>query len=467
MTLMLTIGIPAAGKTTICKSIIDRRPDTVVFTFDRFANGRMGNSTAHAIRKNFECTVRNYLVNNSAESDEFKRLIVVDDNFYLKSMQRPFERMARAFRMHFRVLFIPCDLNSAIDRNEKRDKYERVKETTIRRMYKELEIPVNAIIYREDQLSLVLESLLKTKRPEVERKWKTDAGNDHCNRRCFKSESPSIEGELRSVVSDLMKNNEYDGKRMSIAKKKVAVFYSGMKSCSYNKNELKARILKAYEEERWVCRKESYYGTAHARLWRLRRKNKDEIEYTVLARKLSEKEDDDDNIMKKYLQLDVDLTSLYDVWSAGDCHIHSLLLNRPHLKGIRILDQEPLETLFAFICSSNNNIKRISSKNKFNPKIMKTNGLFRKTVEKLSLIGTDTLLLLREKDLNSAREILRSFTGVGPKVCIFSHGKFYKAQFGEYAGWAQAIIFNSQLAEKKSDSPQTQSRKSKNPNNLH
>jgi 3-methyladenine DNA glycosylase/8-oxoguanine DNA glycosylase len=36
--------------------------------------------------------------------------------------------------------------------------------------------------------------------------------------------------------------------------------------------------------------------------------------------------------------------------------------NRQIFEGIRILKQQPAEALFAFICSTNNNIARITSK---------------------------------------------------------------------------------------------------------
>lgn len=63
------------------------------------------------------------------------------------------------------------------------------------------------------------------------------------------------------------------------------------------------------------------------------------------------------NILKDYFQLDIGLESLY----AQFCEKDPLFRTKAnHLKGVRLLRQEPVETLFSFICSSNNNITRIS-----------------------------------------------------------------------------------------------------------
>lgn len=45
----------------------------------------------------------------------------------------------------------------------------------------------------------------------------------------------------------------------------------------------------------------------------------------------------------------------------NDIHFSSQIKTNPELlKGIRILKQDLIETLFSFICSANNNILRIS-----------------------------------------------------------------------------------------------------------
>ncbi|KAK4536436.1 hypothetical protein CDCA_CDCA08G2461 [Cyanidium caldarium] len=51
------------------------------------------------------------------------------------------------------------------------------------------------------------------------------------------------------------------------------------------------------------------------------------------------------------------LTALYRQWSAADTHFGQVA---PYLAGARVLRHDPVECLFSFICSSNNNIKRIS-----------------------------------------------------------------------------------------------------------
>ncbi|KAJ7095310.1 N-glycosylase/DNA lyase, partial [Mycena belliarum] len=61
--------------------------------------------------------------------------------------------------------------------------------------------------------------------------------------------------------------------------------------------------------------------------------------------------------LNSYFQLDVDLQKLYAEWTARD-KVFSAIETR--FSGIRILRQDPWENLVSFICSSNNNIGRIT-----------------------------------------------------------------------------------------------------------
>lgn len=62
-----------------------------------------------------------------------------------------------------------------------------------------------------------------------------------------------------------------------------------------------------------------------------------------------------EDFLKDYFQLDIELESLYDEWSSADPNFCKVSTN---FKGVRMLRQDPVENLFAFICSSNNNIQR-------------------------------------------------------------------------------------------------------------
>ncbi|CAL1530552.1 unnamed protein product [Lymnaea stagnalis] len=64
------------------------------------------------------------------------------------------------------------------------------------------------------------------------------------------------------------------------------------------------------------------------------------------------------HLLEDYFQLNVNLEELYQQWSSKDPHFHQVALN---FYGIRILRQDPVENLISFVCSSNNNISRISS----------------------------------------------------------------------------------------------------------
>ncbi|CAL1705091.1 unnamed protein product [Somion occarium] len=61
--------------------------------------------------------------------------------------------------------------------------------------------------------------------------------------------------------------------------------------------------------------------------------------------------------LRDYFQLDVDLLKLYDEWGELDPVIKRL---KGRFEGIRMLRQDPFECLLSFICSSNNNISRIT-----------------------------------------------------------------------------------------------------------
>ncbi|KAJ7285744.1 N-glycosylase/DNA lyase [Mycena rebaudengoi] len=61
--------------------------------------------------------------------------------------------------------------------------------------------------------------------------------------------------------------------------------------------------------------------------------------------------------LNSYFQLDVDLEKLYAEWTSRDKVFSSI---KARFSGIRMLRQDPWENLISFICSSNNNIGRIT-----------------------------------------------------------------------------------------------------------
>jgi N-glycosylase/DNA lyase len=67
--------------------------------------------------------------------------------------------------------------------------------------------------------------------------------------------------------------------------------------------------------------------------------------------------DDTSELLHDYFNLAVDLASLYKGWSSRDPKFSKVA---PSFAGVRILRQDPWENVVSFICSTNNNISRIS-----------------------------------------------------------------------------------------------------------
>ncbi|XGW35509.1 hypothetical protein V3C99_019048, partial [Haemonchus contortus] len=122
---------------------------------------------------------------------------------------------------------------------------------------------------------------------------------------------------------------------------------------------LKAVLLNG-QSFRWRSIDDSFYGVIDGLLLHLKRVDDDNIEWSCLGRVPNAEEINIAQKLHDYFQLDVILDNLWDTWSSEDT-IMAELRNVKELHGIRILKQDPFETLLAFICSTNNNIPRISS----------------------------------------------------------------------------------------------------------
>lgn len=67
--------------------------------------------------------------------------------------------------------------------------------------------------------------------------------------------------------------------------------------------------------------------------------------------------DDTEALLKNYFNLHHDLSKLYKQWAEADPNFRK---RAPGFAGVRMLNQDAWEALVGFICSSNNNISRIS-----------------------------------------------------------------------------------------------------------
>ncbi|CAH0550640.1 unnamed protein product [Brassicogethes aeneus] len=101
--------------------------------------------------------------------------------------------------------------------------------------------------------------------------------------------------------------------------------------------------------------KDEWVGVFRNKLWILQQEE-DYILYKVLGG--SDKSENSEQTLRDYFQLDLKLEDHYPIWSEKDPYFKEAA---KQFYGIRILNQEVTENVFSFICSSNNNISRISS----------------------------------------------------------------------------------------------------------
>lgn len=168
----------------------------------------------------------------------------------------------------------------------------------------------------------------------------------------------------------------------------------------------------------------------------------------------------DEYLVRDYLRLEDDVNAIYARLSGADPHLAGLVVR---FSGLRLLRQDPTETLFSFICSAANSIPRISAAiealaSRYGeficergdvcyyafPSVEKLAGAdpselsimkplsfrgktLQQVAEELVSRGANWLISLRGKSYEEARKELLSIPGVGRKiadcVCLFSLDK--------------------------------------------
>lgn len=108
---------------------------------------------------------------------------------------------------------------------------------------------------------------------------------------------------------------------------------------------------------RWKSQKEGeWVGVLGDSVLKFYTGDKDQVHCQVIASVDSSVETMKDRV-DGFLRTEVDLRALYANWIERDGYFSRLA---PQVPGIRMLQQDPVETVFAFICSANNNIPRIT-----------------------------------------------------------------------------------------------------------
>ncbi len=222
---------------------------------------------------------------------------------------------------------------------------------------------------------------------------------------------------------------------------------------------------------RWVCEDNNVWsGVAFCKYLKLEKTT----DGTIILYDTSK--EDFENVWRDYFDLDRDYESIVKDLSQNE----TLKKACEYSYGIRILNQEPFETLCSFIISQNNNIKRIKG---IIERLCENFGEYKNgyyafpTPEKMASLSLDDLAVLRsgfranylldaakkvvsgEVDLKNlknlplddARMELMKIVGVGPKVAdcclLFSHRHTSAFPKDVWIKRAMEVLFDGELPE--------------------
>ena len=166
-----------------------------------------------------------------------KYVILLDDNFYYRSMRYQFYSLAYKYKISFCQLYFQCPLQASLVNNAKRDQLQQVPNEVIDKMIAKIQPPlsdnsweVHSISYTVSETSNLQEELLESFLKLLDRSLTSPADTiaDEATRKageslrtesrliCSKSTVHQCDLILRSIVGDTLKNSS--GPRATIAK---------------------------------------------------------------------------------------------------------------------------------------------------------------------------------------------------------------------------------------------------------
>jgi O-phosphoseryl-tRNA(Sec) kinase len=173
--LVLLIGLPGSGKTTLCGALVEflkslhATSHVIPITYDELipadvlrhhdnisqwkeARRDVLNCVQNLIlcltglkefsmANSFEMSVREEMIKTVVNMKKTKVYIIVDDNMYYRSMRYEYYQLARLYKLSFCQLFVQCSVTDALNRNSSRDTSVAVPQKVITRMAERLQPP--------------------------------------------------------------------------------------------------------------------------------------------------------------------------------------------------------------------------------------------------------------------------------------------------------------------------------------
>ncbi|TMW53117.1 hypothetical protein DOY81_001845 [Sarcophaga bullata] len=175
--LVALIGLPALGKTTLCKYLMESSLHFNILhvCYDRFIQFNTGNPRLYKeqrenllkylpiIIKSFQ-TSGNLATELISMYDQYKNhnsndvIILCDDNHYYRSMRYKLYQMAQDNNVSFCQIYFENNLQLALERNSLRSNNENVPKDVLIQMYQRLE-PPNPSEHKWEENTLVLNKL--------------------------------------------------------------------------------------------------------------------------------------------------------------------------------------------------------------------------------------------------------------------------------------------------------------------